>query len=256
MSLLYSLGMLKEDGCASGSIQNCFAVILDGGLIGWLPKDDAANAVASFRQLKCKSILPEEMEIAFIPQNFATRQYPGLYIFVTTGGRMSRPVNNLRTGSIEWIGILEQLHLHICMKKEDIVENETTHIELSEQNFLSEVAAMTPFSDHNQSPRNLYQCQVNKMFLKLFSHIQRFSFATSLQLSDQVLYKKPVEKVESTCSKSSKNCCITNVDIQKSFSYILRMISCSITWFYLNWKASVCLEISGLAFRNFILLCR
>jgi len=36
----------------------------------------------------------------------------------------------------------------------------TTHQELSPCSFLSFVANLIPFSDHNQSPRNVYQCQV------------------------------------------------------------------------------------------------
>ena len=41
-----------------------------------------------------------------------------------------------------------------------------THEELSPTAMLSVVANLTPWSDHNQSPRNMYQCQVFTMFLK------------------------------------------------------------------------------------------
>lgn len=40
-----------------------------------------------------------------------------------------------------------------------------THEELSPTAMLSVVANLTPWSDHNQSPRNMYQCQVFTMFL-------------------------------------------------------------------------------------------
>ena len=36
-----------------------------------------------------------------------------------------------------------------------------THTEISPMAILSVVAGLTPWSDHNQSPRNMYQCQVN-----------------------------------------------------------------------------------------------
>ena len=36
---------------------------------------------------------------------------------------------------------------------------------------LSVIASLTPFSDFNQSPRNMYQCQVKK--LKLYSKIDQ-----------------------------------------------------------------------------------
>ena len=36
----------------------------------------------------------------------------------------------------------------------------TTHLECSPTSMLSYIASLTPFSDFNQSPRNMYQCQV------------------------------------------------------------------------------------------------
>lgn len=38
---------------------------------------------------------------------------------------------------------------------------ETTHLELKQTSMLSAIASLTPYSDFNQSPRNMYQCQVN-----------------------------------------------------------------------------------------------
>ena len=35
-----------------------------------------------------------------------------------------------------------------------------THREIHPTNILSVVGNLTPWSDHNQSPRNMYQCQV------------------------------------------------------------------------------------------------
>jgi DNA-directed RNA polymerase I subunit RPA2 len=37
-----------------------------------------------------------------------------------------------------------------------------THEEMAPTAFLSAVASMTPWSDFNQSPRNMYQCQMAK----------------------------------------------------------------------------------------------
>ena len=37
-----------------------------------------------------------------------------------------------------------------------------THEELDTSSMLSNIANMTPFSDFNQSPRNMYQCQMGK----------------------------------------------------------------------------------------------
>lgn len=46
---------------------------------------------------------------------------------------------------------------------EDEVEPKvTTHQELFPHSMLSVVANFIPYSDHNQSPRNMYQCQMGK----------------------------------------------------------------------------------------------
>lgn len=39
-----------------------------------------------------------------------------------------------------------------------------THEEIHPTGMLSVVANLTPWSDHNQSPRNMYQCQVGLFF--------------------------------------------------------------------------------------------
>ena len=46
----------------------------------------------------------------------------------------------------------------------------TTHRELDPTNMLSVVASLTPFSDCNQSPRNMYQCQMGKQSMGTAAH--------------------------------------------------------------------------------------
>lgn len=40
-----------------------------------------------------------------------------------------------------------------------------THEEIHPTAILSVVANLTPWSDHNQSPRNMYQCQVGNQLM-------------------------------------------------------------------------------------------
>lgn len=88
------------------------------------------------------------------------RTFPGVYIS-TNIARFSRPVMNLEAGGVEWIGPLEQLELSIAVLEEDI-RTDTTHQELSPVNMMSIIASTVPFADYNQSPRNMYQCQMAK----------------------------------------------------------------------------------------------
>ena len=45
-----------------------------------------------------------------------------------------------------------------------------THSELDPTNMLSLLASLTPFSDYNQSPRNMYQCQMGKQTMGTPAH--------------------------------------------------------------------------------------
>ena len=55
---------------------------------------------------------------------------------------------------------MEQSFLDIAC--EEAQPTGATHEETSPMNILSWVASFTPFSDMNQSPRNMYQCQMAK----------------------------------------------------------------------------------------------
>jgi hypothetical protein len=48
-----------------------------------------------------------------------------------------------------------------------------THEELDTSSMLSEVANFTPFSDYNQSPRNMYQCQMGKQTMGTPTTVRR-----------------------------------------------------------------------------------
>jgi DNA-directed RNA polymerase I subunit RPA2 len=88
-------------------------------------------------------------------------QYPGLYLF-STPARMIRPVQHLGQGALDMVGPFEQVYMDIACLPEDVVPGVTTHIEEAPTSMLSVVANLTPFSDFNQSPRNMYQCQMGK----------------------------------------------------------------------------------------------
>ncbi|CAN0281350.1 unnamed protein product, partial [Discosporangium mesarthrocarpum] len=61
------------------------------------------------------------------------------------------------------------VHKIACLK-DDVKRGLTTHRELDPTNMLSLVASLTPFSDYNQSPRNMYQCQMGKQTMGTPAH--------------------------------------------------------------------------------------
>jgi DNA-directed RNA polymerase I subunit RPA2 len=108
------------------------------------------------------------LEIAHIPFSEAGA-YPGLYLF-SSPARFMRPVRQLGesglvAGSTELIGSLEQAYMDIRCPDGGTCGSDSllaTHEESGPTAFLSAVASFTPWSDFNQSPRNMYQCQMAK----------------------------------------------------------------------------------------------
>jgi DNA-directed RNA polymerase I subunit RPA2 len=141
-----------------------YQVVLDGGLIGYVPDMLVNNFVQGLRKFKTmrQRDVPPNLEIGFVPKSAYTisLQYPGIFLF-TCIARMVRKVRNLALGADEYIGPLEQIYLNIACLPEDI-RPDTTHQEIDPIRMFSLVAGLTPFCDYNQSPRNMYQCQMAK----------------------------------------------------------------------------------------------
>ena len=111
--------------------------------------------------------LPAHTEVSLIPPERGG-PYPGLYVF-TGPGRMVRPVVRLGGESsqqpLELLGPLEQAFLAVRCPDGGAGGTPArafTHAELHPGAPLSVVASLTPFSNYNQSPRNMYQCQMAK----------------------------------------------------------------------------------------------
>uniref|UniRef100_A0A5F9CMV3 DNA-directed RNA polymerase n=1 Tax=Oryctolagus cuniculus TaxID=9986 RepID=A0A5F9CMV3_RABIT len=125
--------------------------------------------------------IPPWMEVALVPMTGKPSLYPGLYLF-TTPCRLVRPVQNLELGKEELIGTMEQLFLNVAIFEDEVLAGVTTHQELFPHSMLSVIANFIPFSDHNQSPRNMYQCQMGKQTMG-------FPLLTYQDRSDNKLYR-------------------------------------------------------------------
>jgi DNA-directed RNA polymerase I subunit RPA2 len=178
--LLVSLGIVPSDvGAGDGQPvldDSYLPVLIDGVVLGGIHFSIADEVVRQLRLLKLNNSsdkgalrLDPTTELALIPRTkHGKGAYPGLYIF-TQAGRMVRPVMHLSQQRIEWIGPLEQVFMEIACLDGD-VRTDTTHKELTPTVMLSQVASLTPFSDYNQSPRNMYQCQMGKQTMGTPAH--------------------------------------------------------------------------------------
>jgi DNA-directed RNA polymerase I subunit RPA2 len=157
--LLTQMGLVSE---SSSDIRESVCVQLDGRIIGWSSPNQAQIIANTLRYWKVSGQrkIPKELEIGYVPGSNGG-QYPGIYIFSEVS-RMIRPVKYLPLDKLDYVGPFEQPYMSIACTAPEIISNESTHLEFDPTNILSIVANMTPFSDFNQSPRNMYQCQMGK----------------------------------------------------------------------------------------------
>jgi DNA-directed RNA polymerase I subunit RPA2 len=187
--LLMSLGVAPVGaGGRSGegraaSTHSHIPVLLDGRIVGGASAVVCKSIAAHLRKLKVSNppLVPATLEVALIPPGNLGAPYPGLYLF-SGAARLIRPVLQRATGRTEMIGPLEQAFMDIACLDEDVREGITTHQELDPMNMLSLIASLTPFSDQNQSPRNMYQCQMGKQTMGTPCHSLPYR-------SDNKLYK-------------------------------------------------------------------
>ncbi|KAH3903018.1 DNA-directed RNA polymerase I subunit RPA2 [Saccharomycodes ludwigii] len=160
--LLYSLGVTPASQVVgAGPSMSC--VQIDGKIVGWSSHEDAKIVADTLRFWKVEGKtagLPLDLEIGYVPPSTGG-QYPGLFIF---GGhaRMMRPVRYLPLDKEDILGPFEQVYMNVAVTAQEIASNVHTHVEYTPTNILSILANLTPFSDFNQSPRNMYQCQMGK----------------------------------------------------------------------------------------------
>lgn len=184
LGVLTSLGMIASlPKLAQAGPPKALSVLLDGRVIGSLPSSEIEKVVAHLRRLKVSatSAIPDDMEVGYVPLSIGGA-YPGLYIS-TYPSRFIRPVRNIsipceERQDIELIGPFEQVFMEIkCPDGGNGGRSNAfpaTHEEIHPTNMLSVVANLTPWSDHNQSPRNMYQCQMAKQTMAFSLQSLRF----------------------------------------------------------------------------------
>ncbi|VVA32071.1 PREDICTED: DNA-directed RNA polymerase [Prunus dulcis] len=186
------------------------SVLLDGCVVGSISSKVVEKVVAQLRRLKvsASSVIPDDLEVGYVPLS-SRGAYPGLYLF-TSPSRFVRPVKNISIPSdegenIELIGPFEQVFMEIrCPDGRDGGRKDAfpaTHEEIHPTGMLSVVASLTPWSDHNQSPRNMYQCQMAKQTMA-------FSLQALCNRADQKLYHLKTPQSPIVRTSAYKKYCI------------------------------------------------
>jgi DNA-directed RNA polymerase I subunit RPA2 len=127
LKLLASSGLVPASTCgAVPRLPQFVSVHLDGCVVGYLAAERAPEVVMMLRQAKAEALkaegrglgvstagsaVPYHTELCYLP--FERRgPYPGL-IIQTQQARVARPLRQVESRAIEFIGSLEQLTMHI-----------------------------------------------------------------------------------------------------------------------------------------------
>lgn len=173
-SLLSDMGMIPPFSSAIDGRRDV-VIQLDGCIIGYASPQLAQHMASILRVWKSEGTygVPQDLEVGFVPTSKGG-QYPGLYLF-SGRSRMMRPTKLLSNGKTNSVGSFEQVYLNIACQPDEVELGHTTHVEYSAVSFLSLIASMTPFSDFNQSPRNIYREFQVFLFAGIISLLTRLS---------------------------------------------------------------------------------
>lgn len=140
---------------SEATLNDSVVVQLDGRILGYCSPKQAKTIADTLRYWKVEAThhVPLDLEVGYVPLSNGG-QYPGVYMF-SQAARMLRPVKYLPLEKTDYVGPFEQPYMSIACTEPEITSGDSTHVEFDVTNILSIVANQTPFSNFNQSPRNM-----------------------------------------------------------------------------------------------------
>ena len=198
-------------------IKNMTSVYLNGLVVGFAT--DPEDTVLEIKNLRNKGLLDREVSVTYDIIDNDIRIY-------CDEGRFSRPLLTvedgklliqaqdkykwrklIKTGQIQYLDASEIENCVIAMYPDMLEKRYNDYCEIHPCTMLGIMAAMIPFADHNQSPRNCYQCLwIEEEVVMADGQMKRIA---DIKVGDEVItvdpitFKKSVTKVINQYVKST-----------------------------------------------------
>jgi DNA-directed RNA polymerase II subunit RPB2 len=129
-----------------------------------------------FNLLRSREVIPKYINV------YKERALNIIYVF-SDGGRITRPLYN-RQGQVTWLDAAESQSVEIGMHKDE--SPRFAYVEIHPCLLYGISAGCIPFSDHMQSPRNVYEASMIKQALGFFASSYARRYDSSFELMETV----------------------------------------------------------------------
>jgi len=169
-----NLKYTSVDDIDLNQLKTMTAIYLNGILIGFVQCED--EFITKFKLLRRREYIDKNISISYNPID------DEICIF-SDAGRVNRPLfrvdeypsestdwNHLiKIGSLEYIDAFEIENMTVAMDKNDLSRWNCDYMEIHPCSILGVIANIIPFPDHTQSPRVIYQSNMGKQALGIYS---------------------------------------------------------------------------------------
>lgn len=138
--------------------------------------ENAAEFISRFRSLRAEGMIPHYVNIYFEPLLNTIH-------ILSDSGRITRPFKD-RAGNVVWIDSAENQYSSVAMYPSESADFE--YVEIHPCLMYGIAAGCIPFSDHNQSPRNVYESSMLKQALGIPTTSYSRRYDTSFELMPTV----------------------------------------------------------------------
>jgi DNA-directed RNA polymerase beta subunit len=216
-------------------IKNLTSVFLNGIIIGF--SEDPDVTVNEIRNLRSKGLLDREISVTYDIVDNDIRVY-------SDEGRFSRPLitvqdgkllienqekykwrSLIKKGSIQYVDASEIENSVIAMYPEMVEKRYNDFCEIHPSTMLGIMAAMIPFADHNQSPRNCYQCLWLEEEVLMADYTKRR--IADIKIGDQIITVNPKTYIQSVTKVVNQYVRTTDKKIVKVSTITDREVVCT-----------------------------